>query len=289
MTTFDDGDSFARCGSPTGPVLTRPCLHGGMLADGRKGRTAFLFSAGALPRPETERELAAAFPLFAKTLDELCARLDPYLELPLKCVMFAEPGTRTAALLGRASYAGPALFALQVAQYRLLRSWGARPDVLFGHGAGRMAAAYAAGVFSLADGCHAVGTLARLLDGAPGEAAPQALRSAYGRTLATLHPRPPRLPLVSDVTARPVGAETAEPGFWLPGPGTRRFADVAALLHRDGVRTWLELGPADTLTRALAEDLPPGTAPAPGAAYAVARDWTVLNAGGGTRLRGAPA
>ncbi|MFY4723178.1 acyltransferase domain-containing protein [Streptomyces sp. LaBMicrA B280] len=260
-----------------------------MLADGRKGRTAFLFSAGASPRPGTGRELAAAFPLFAKTLDELCARLDPYLELPLKCVMFATPGTRTATLLGRSSYAGPALFALQVAQYRLLRSWGARPDVLFGHGAGRMAAAYAAGVFSLADGCHAVGTLARLLDGALGEAAPQALLTAYGRTLATLHPCPPRLPLVSDVTARPVGVETAEPGFWLPGPGTRRFADVAALLHRDGVRTWLELGPADTLTRALAEDLPPGAAPAPGSAYAVARDWAELDTGGGTRLRGAPA
>ncbi|OIK29577.1 hypothetical protein VT52_000500 [Streptomyces malaysiense] len=241
-----------------------------------------------MPRPGTERELAAAFPLFAKTLDELCARLDPYLELPLKSVMFADPGTRTAALLGRASYAGPALFAVQVAQYRLLRSWGARPDVLFGHGAGRMAAAYAAGVFSPAGGCHAVGTLARLLDGAPGAAAPQALRTAYGRTLATLHPRPPRLPLVSDLTARPVGAETAEPGFWLPGPGSRRFADVAALLHRDGVRNWLELGPADTLTRALAEALPSDAAPAPGSAYAVARDWAVLRAGFGSGLRGAP-
>ncbi|MFH8336728.1 acyltransferase domain-containing protein [Streptomyces sp. AM6-12] len=258
-----------------------------MPADGRKGRTAFLFSAGASPRRGTERELAAAFPLFAESLDELCARLDPYLELPLKCVMSADPGTRTAALLGRVAYAGPALFALQVAQYRLLLSWGARPDVLFGLGAGRMAAAYAAGVFSLADACHAVGTLARLLDGAPDEAAPRALRAAYGRTLATLHPSPPRLPLVSDVTGRPVGAETAEPGFWLPGWVTRRFTDVVAGLHRDGVRTWLELGPADALLRALAAGLPPGTAP--GAAYAVARDWAVLGTGSGPRLRGAPA
>ncbi|MGW3265922.1 acyltransferase domain-containing protein [Streptomyces sp. NPDC001056] len=260
-----------------------------MFADGRKGRIAFLFSAGASSRPGMGRELAAAQPLFAETLDELCARLDPYLELPLKCVMFADPGTRTSALLGRAPFAGPALFALQVAQYRLLRSWGVRPDVLFGHTAGRMAAAYAAGVFSLADACHAVGALARLPDGAPGEAPPRSALAACGRALAALRPCPPRLPLVSDVTARPVTAETTEPGFWLPGPPTRRFADVAALLHRDGVRTWLELGPGDTLTRALPGCLPPGTAADPGSAYAVARDWAVLDAGSGPGLGSAPA
>lgn len=260
-----------------------------MFADGRKGRIAFLFSAGASSRPGMGRELAAAQPLFAETLDELCARLDPYLELPLKCVMFADPGTRTSALLGRAPFAGPALFALQVAQYRLLRSWGVRPDVLFGHTAGRMAAAYAAGVFSLADACHAVGALARLPDGAPGEAPPRSALAACGRALAALRPCPPRLPLVSDVTARPVTAETTEPGFWLPGPPTRRFADVAALLHRDGVRTWLELGPGDTLTRALPGCLPPGTAADPGSAYAVARDWAVLDARSGPGLGSAPA
>ncbi|WP_435644389.1 acyltransferase domain-containing protein [Streptomyces sp. H49] len=257
-----------------------------MLADGHTGRTAFLFSAGDSPLPGTGRELAAAFPLFAKTLDEVCGRLDPYLQLPLKSVMFAAPGTRASALLDRVPFAGPAVFALQVAQYRLLRGWGVRPDVLFGHAAGRMAAAYAAGVFSLPDACHAVGTLARLLDGARGYGAPGELLAAYGRTLATLHPRPPRLPLVSDVTARPVAAETADPGFWLSAAPSR-FADAVALLHREGVRTWLELGREDGLTRALPGCLPPGTAA--GSARAVARDWAVLAAGRDTRLGSARA
>ncbi|WP_261398644.1 acyltransferase domain-containing protein [Streptomyces misionensis] len=252
-----------------------------MPADGRKGRTAFLFSAGASPLPGTGRELAAAFPLFDETLDGVCARLDPYLQLPLRSVMFAAAGTRTSALLGRVSFAGPAVFALQVAQYRLLRAWGVRPDVLFGHTAGRMAAAYAAGVFSLTDACHAVGTLARLLDGARGGGARGEVLAAYGRTLATLRPRPPRLPLVSDVTARPVARETAEPGFWLPAAPSR-FADAAALLHREGVRDWLELGPEDVLTRALPGCLPPGAAA--GSAHAVARDWALLAADHGARL-----
>jgi acyl transferase domain-containing protein len=263
-----------------------------MLADGRKGRIAFLFSSGASPRPGMGRELATTFPVFAETLDDVCGRLDPYLELPLKTVMFADAGTRTSALLGRASYAGPAVFALQVAQYRLLCSWAVRPDVLFGHAAGRMAAAYAAGVFPLPDACHAVGTLARLLGGLPGTAAhsdgPDGILAAYGRTLATLHPCPPRLPLVSDVTARPVGAETAEPEFWLQGAPTR-FADAVGRLHRDGVRTWLELGPEDMLSRMLPDCLPAGTAPPPASVYALARDWPALRGERSADAGAAPA
>ncbi|WEO93775.1 acyltransferase domain-containing protein [Streptomyces sp. FXJ1.172] len=248
-----------------------------MLPDGRTGRTAFLFSADAPPRPGTGRELRAEFPVFAEALDDICARLDPYLELPLGCVMSAADGTRTAALLDRAPFAGPALFALQAAQYRLLRSWGIRPDVVYGQAAGRMAAAYAAGVFSLAEACHAVGTLARLLgalpDPAPGCPGMDGILGAYGRTLATLHPRAPRLPLVCDVTPCPVGTETAEPEFWVrraPLP----FADTAGVLHRDGVRTWLELGPGDLLVRLLPGCLPDRTH----SVFALSRDWAALRA-----------
>ncbi|MFB7505651.1 acyltransferase domain-containing protein [Streptomyces broussonetiae] len=249
-----------------------------MFLDGRTGRTAFLFSADASPRPGTGRELRAECPVFAEALDDVCARLDPYLELPLGGVMFAADGTHTAALLERASFAGPALFALQAAQYRLLGSWGVRPDVVYGQAAGRMAAAYAAGVFSLAEACHAVGTLARLLDALP-EPAPErpgmdGLLGAYGRTLATLHPRAPRLPLVCDVTARPVGAETAEAEFWVPR-APLPFTDMAGALHRTGVRTWIELGPGDLLVRLLPGCLPGST----GAAFAFSRDWEVLRAG----------
>ncbi|MGW1910019.1 acyltransferase domain-containing protein [Streptomyces sp. NPDC002076] len=253
-----------------------------MPIEGGNGRVAFLFSSGAAPRPGTGRELLDAFPVFADALDDLCGRLDPYLELPLKSVMFADDGTRTAALLERESFAGPAVFALQVAQYRLLRSWGVLPDVVFGQAAGRMAAAYAAGVFSLADACHAVGTLARLLGG-PADPEPHSTRldgvlDAYGRTLATLHPGAPRLPLVSDVTARPVGAETAEPEFWVRR-APLRFAEAVGRLHRDGVRTWLELGAGDGLTRLLPECLPDRLPGGTASAFALSRDWAALRSG----------
>ncbi|WP_207919724.1 type I polyketide synthase [Micromonospora sp. KC207] len=258
-------------------------------------RMAMLFPGLGDRHSGLGRDLYQAFPAFAWSVDECCATFDRHLDQPLRDVMFAGPGSVHAALLDQLSYALPALFTLQVGLFRLLESWGLRPDHVLGESAGELAAAHVAGILSLKDAVKLTANRAQLLQELPGAATAVAagemdevlddLRDIAG----TLSYHRPRLPIVSPVTGAPVTDEMSNPDYWVANcrQQVRPGAALAALAAA-GVTRLVRLGPAaapeDTGDMRVVPVLRPGQ-PEPVAAYLAAGQLYADGLGAdGTRL-----
>ncbi len=215
-------------GEPAPGVLQGVAQDGGL---------ACLFTGQGAQRVGMGRALYEESAVFAAAFDEVCGHLDDLLGRSLREVVFggdeSEAGFSEAAeagLLDETLFTQTGLFALEVALFRLVWSWGVRPGFLIGHSVGELAAAHVAGVFSLGDACRLVVARGRLMGGLPAGGAMVSVAAGEADVLGVLEG-------LEDWRSRIALAAVNGPASVVVSGDEDAALEVAAVFADRGVRT----------------------------------------------------
>ncbi len=221
-------------------------------ATGTPARIAFAFPDDLGTWTETGEALYRSEPVFRAVLERCDAAFQDFADATL-----LEPlrgGKEGDAVNDDPAWGQPAVYALECALVALWSSVGVRPGVVFGQGAGEIAAAQAAGMLSLEDGLRLASARGRLT-GAMAQASSPA---SFEDTLAGITMSQATLTFVCGTTGK-----TSRPGEALTGDDWMRQAvesadpgTGAAALADLEVDAIVETGPDSTLGPAMVKGWP---------------------------------